>query len=67
MRSRAGLTTSSGIACRREGFTAADDTLPPRTLDESIFEHMDSGHPLLALPPTYYKKRGWDEKGVPSA
>jgi aldehyde:ferredoxin oxidoreductase len=51
----------------REGLTAADDTLPPRMLNESTFEHLDSGHPLGELLPAYYKKRGWDESGVPTA
>jgi aldehyde:ferredoxin oxidoreductase len=49
----------------REGLTGADDTLPPRILHESTFEHLDSGHPLPALLPKYYKKRGWDASGVP--
>jgi aldehyde:ferredoxin oxidoreductase len=49
----------------REGLTGSDDTLPPRILHESIFEHLDSGHPLPALLPSYYRKRGWDEAGVP--
>jgi aldehyde:ferredoxin oxidoreductase len=49
----------------REGLSSADDTLPPRMLNESTFEHLDSGHPLSDLLPTYYKKRGWDENGVP--
>jgi aldehyde:ferredoxin oxidoreductase len=50
----------------REGLTAADDTLPPRMLNESTFEHLDSGHPLGELLPAYYKQRGWDESGVPT-
>lgn len=50
----------------REGLTAADDTLPPRMLNESTFEHLDSGHPLPELLPSYYKKRGWDARGVPT-
>jgi aldehyde:ferredoxin oxidoreductase len=49
----------------REGFSAADDTLPPRMLNESIFEHMESGHPLAELLPRYYRLRGWDAQGVP--
>ncbi|MBW2286882.1 MAG: aldehyde ferredoxin oxidoreductase family protein [Deltaproteobacteria bacterium] len=50
----------------REGFTAADDTLPDRILHESTFEHMQSGHPLGQLLPKYYKNRGWDTQGVPT-
>jgi aldehyde:ferredoxin oxidoreductase len=50
----------------REGLTGKDDTLPPRMLNESIYEHMDSGHPLDALLPRYYKLRGWNADGVPN-
>lgn len=51
----------------REGLSAEHDTLPDRILHESTFEHLDSGHPLGELLPLYYKKRGWDSKGVPTA
>jgi aldehyde:ferredoxin oxidoreductase len=50
----------------REGFTAADDTLPWRLLHESTFKHLPSGHPLPKLLPRYYQKRGWDADGVPT-
>jgi aldehyde:ferredoxin oxidoreductase len=50
----------------REGFTAKDDTLPPRLLHESTFKHMRGGHPLPQLLPRYYKNRGWDADGVPT-
>jgi len=50
----------------REGLTGEYDTLPPRMLNESTFEHMDSGHPLDELLPRYYKLRGWSADGVPS-
>ena len=49
----------------REGLTGKDDTLPPRILNESIFENMESGHPLGDLLPRYYDIRGWDADGVP--
>ena len=49
----------------REGLTGEDDTLPDRILHEPTFEGMDSGHPLDQLLPSYYKKRGWGENGVP--
>ena len=49
----------------REGLTAADDTLPPRMLNESTFPGMTSGHPLGQLLPRYYRNRGWDGEGVP--
>lgn len=51
----------------REGLTGADDTLPPRILNEPTFEGMTSGHPLALILPAYYKKRGWDENGVPKS
>ncbi len=51
----------------REGLTGADDTLPPRMLNESIYENMKSGHPLPELLPRYYKLRGWSPDGVPKA
>ncbi len=50
----------------REGLTQEDDTLPDRILNEPTFEGMTSGHPLGELLPAYYKKRGWDENGVPT-
>jgi aldehyde:ferredoxin oxidoreductase len=50
----------------REGFTRADDTLPPRLLNEPAtggsegwVNHLE---PMLA---EYYRARGWDENGVP--
>jgi aldehyde:ferredoxin oxidoreductase len=49
----------------REGLTPAQDTLPPRMLNESIFPHLDAGHPLHLLLPRYYRNRGWDAGGVP--
>jgi aldehyde:ferredoxin oxidoreductase len=51
----------------REGFSAKDDTLPPRLLNEPTFPGMVSGHPLQELLPRYYKLRGWDADGVPTA
>jgi aldehyde:ferredoxin oxidoreductase len=50
----------------REGKSPAEDTLPPRILHESIYKHMDSGHPLDQLLPRYYKIRGWDVNGIPT-
>jgi aldehyde:ferredoxin oxidoreductase len=50
----------------REGLSGADDTLPPRILNEPTFPGMTSGHPLGALLPRYYKNRGWDKDGVPT-
>jgi aldehyde:ferredoxin oxidoreductase len=50
----------------REGLSAADDTLPDRILHESTFAHLESGHPLGKLLPSYYQKRGWSTDGVPT-
>ncbi len=50
----------------REGFTAKDDTLPPRILNEPLFAHQTAGHPLHLLLPRYYELRGWDASGVPT-
>ncbi len=51
----------------REGFTRADDTLPPRLLNEPAtgasegwVSHLE---PMLE---EYYRTRGWDQNGVPS-
>lgn len=50
----------------REGLTGAEDTLPPRILNEPTFEGMAAGHPLGDLLPKYYRNRGWDAAGVPT-
>jgi aldehyde:ferredoxin oxidoreductase len=52
----------------REGFTAADDTLPHRLLNEPSPVGPSAGHvvhlaPMLA---EYYEFRGWDAHGVPT-
>jgi aldehyde:ferredoxin oxidoreductase len=51
----------------REGFSAADDTLPPRLLQEAVSDGPSQGwvshlQPMLA---EYYRARGWDDQGVP--
>ena len=50
----------------REGLTAADDTLPPRLLNEPTFPGLDHGVPLGEMLPHYYEVRGWDASGVPT-
>jgi len=53
----------------KAGFTAKDDTLPPRLLKEPIKTGPSKGKVSL-LPemlPEYYRLRGWDENGVPTA
>jgi aldehyde:ferredoxin oxidoreductase len=52
----------------REGFTAADDTLPPRLLNEPVGAGPSKGwvsklEPMLV---EYYRSRGWDAQGVPN-
>jgi len=51
----------------REGFSKADDTLPPRLLEEPVAEGPSKGwvsrlEPMLK---EYYRARGWDEHGIP--
>jgi len=52
----------------REGFTRADDTLPPRLLEDPMPEGPAEGHVvnLDVLLDAYYMYRGWDEKGRPT-
>jgi len=51
----------------REGFTAVDDSLPPRLLNEADTSGPSKGwvshlEPMLK---EYYRTRGWNEQGVP--
>ena len=51
----------------RAGFTSADDTLPPRLLNDPIPSGPSQGHTvnLNKMLPEYYRFRGWDEEGRP--
>ena len=51
----------------REGFTAADDTLPERLLNEPVAEGPSAGFTVNLAPmlQEYYEFRGWDDQGVP--
>ncbi len=51
----------------REGFTRADDTLPPRLLNEAVAAGPSQGwvSKLEPMLNEYYRARGWDEQGVP--
>lgn len=51
----------------RAGFTAADDTLPKRILEEPLPEGPSKGYvcKLAEMLPDYYKLRGWDDEGRP--
>jgi aldehyde:ferredoxin oxidoreductase len=53
----------------KAGFTSADDTLPPRLLEDPIPAGPAKGHVnrLDKMLPEYYMLRGWDAAGVPSA
>jgi aldehyde:ferredoxin oxidoreductase len=50
------------------GFTAADDTLPKRLLEEPLPKGGPKGQVcrLEEMLPEYYTLRGWDEAGVPT-
>ncbi|MFQ5833907.1 MAG: aldehyde ferredoxin oxidoreductase C-terminal domain-containing protein [Candidatus Thorarchaeota archaeon] len=52
----------------REGFTGADDTLPPRLLEDPLPEGPAQGHVvnLDVLLDAYYEYRGWDSQGRPT-
>ena len=52
----------------REGFTRADDTLPPRMLAEPIPEGPSKGwvSKLEPMLDEYYRARGWDAQGRPT-
>lgn len=52
----------------RVGYTAADDTLPKRLLNDPIPDGPSKGqmHNLPELLALYYAERGWDEAGVPT-
>jgi aldehyde:ferredoxin oxidoreductase len=51
----------------REGLTKADDTLPERLLKEPISKGLPDGVPIEQMKPPYYKLRGWDTEGRPTA
>lgn len=53
----------------REGFTDADDTLPPRLLQEPVAAGPSEGYVVKLIPmlDEYYEFRGWDKRGVPMA
>ena len=51
------------------GFSRADDTLPPRLLTEPLTDGMSRGQ-IVELAPMvddYYRARGWDPAGRPTA
>ena len=52
----------------KAGFTAKDDTLPPRMLSSPIQSGSTKGqvNRLDKMLPEYYQLRGWDTAGVPT-
>jgi aldehyde:ferredoxin oxidoreductase len=62
------IVTARKLFNIREGWTAAEDTLPKRFLTEDLF----AGHKKVSLPrerleemkQAYYRSRGWDEEGM---
>jgi len=52
----------------REGFSAEDDTLPKRLLEEPMPEGPSKGrvNMLSKMLPSYYSFRGWNSKGEPT-
>jgi len=53
------------LAC---GFTAKDDTLPPRILKEpqKYGAYKGKVHRLPEMLPEYYQLRGWNKEGIPT-
>ncbi len=53
----------------RAGLTAADDTLPPRMLQDPVPGGFGNGNvvELNVMLPQYYSLRGWDAEGIPTA
>jgi aldehyde:ferredoxin oxidoreductase len=52
----------------KAGFTAKDDSLPPRMLKDPISSGSTKGYVsrLDKMLPEYYQLRGWDTVGVPT-
>jgi len=56
----------------REGFTRSDDTLPKRFMEEPLPGGPHQGHKISAadlrqMLDDYYRIRGWNDKGAPTA
>jgi len=51
------------------GLTSADDSLPPRMLNDPVPSGFAKGgvNELEVLLPQYYEQRGWDSAGAPTA
>ncbi len=53
----------------KAGLGRADDTLPPRMLNDPLPSGFAKGGvaELDVLVPQYYETRGWDESGIPTS
>jgi aldehyde:ferredoxin oxidoreductase len=62
------IFTNERLFNLREGYTAKDDTLPKRFLEDPMPDGPGKGyvHPLKEMLPKYYDVRGWDKEGVPT-
>jgi aldehyde:ferredoxin oxidoreductase len=66
------IVTAKKLYNVREGWTAAEDTLPRRFLSEGLAMGADKdarlpAERLRAMVAAYYGERGWDEEGRPAA
>ena len=61
------IWTNERLHNLRVGYSAAEDTLPKRLLNDPIPDGPSKGQTLklAELLPQYYTERGWDEAGVP--
>jgi len=52
----------------KAGVTSKDDTLPRRMLEEPVLKGQAEGQVvrLAEMLPEYYRRRGWDEDGIPT-
>ncbi len=63
------ISTLARLFNAREGFTRADDTLPPRNLSQPMPSGPAAGHVVELAPmlDEYYAIMGWDADGAPTA
>jgi len=67
-------TSERGIALQRlinvrDGLSRKDDTLPPKMLQAAVIGGRAGKSPIAfdRMLDDYYKLRGWDENGIPTA
>jgi len=66
------VETTIRLFNNREGFSRADDTLPPRAFKEGLLNGPAQGRfipreALDTIMTEFYALRGWDNQGIPSA